>query len=90
MTCCKNDHFFSQPPPLPLQFLQVLIGVLLLRSHDLLQEEISLLIFNMASADFPKFFSQFLPTMLMQTENLNHNQKSTLVEHFKVKPNNTI
>ena len=70
--------------PYNSQFLQVLIGVLIVRSHDLLQEELCQIVFNMAEADFPRFFSQFLPTMLMQTDNLNNNQRSSLVEHFKV------
>lgn len=46
------------------QFVNVLLQVLVHKSHDLLQEEIGIAIYNMASVDFDCFFAAFLPEFL--------------------------
>ncbi|KAK2152122.1 hypothetical protein LSH36_339g04009 [Paralvinella palmiformis] len=65
------------------QFLNVLIQVLLHKSHDLLQEEITITIYNMASVDFTSFFETFLLQILNGCEGLDSNQKMILGENFK-------
>lgn len=66
------------------QFLNVLIQVLLQKSHDLLQEEIAISIYNMASVDFDNFYSNFLPHFLSSCEGLAANQRSVLGQNFKL------
>ena len=65
------------------QFLNVLIQVLLHKSHNLLQEEITITIYNMASVDFNNFFENFLPQILNGCEGLDSNQKMVLSTNFK-------
>ncbi|XP_031571842.1 exportin-6-like [Actinia tenebrosa] len=67
-----------------LQFINVLFQALVYRSHDLLQEEITITIYNMASVDFDKFYSSFLTEFLKGSEGLTENQKSELSSHFKL------
>uniref|UniRef100_A0A673N920 Exportin-6-like n=1 Tax=Sinocyclocheilus rhinocerous TaxID=307959 RepID=A0A673N920_9TELE len=45
-------------------FLNVLLQVLLHKSHDLLQDDITLALYNMAAVDFQVFYSSFLPEFL--------------------------
>ena len=66
------------------QFLNVLIQVLLQKSHDLLQEEIAISIYNMASVDFDNFYTNFLPHFLSSCEGLAANQRSVLGQNFKL------
>ncbi|XP_013401009.1 exportin-6-like [Lingula anatina] len=66
------------------QFLNVFIQVLIHRSHDLLQEEIGITIYNMAAVDFDKFYSAFLPQFLNGTEGLDENQRTILAQNFEV------
>lgn len=66
------------------QFLNVLIQVLVHKSHDLLQEEICITIYNMASVDFDGFFAKFLTQFLVACEGVDENQKAVLAENFKV------
>jgi hypothetical protein len=66
------------------QFLNVLIQVLVHKSHDLLQEEIGISVYNMASVDFDCFYSTFLPQFLTNCEGLDNNQKSILAQNFKM------
>ncbi|XP_069921038.1 exportin-6-like [Oryctolagus cuniculus] len=49
------------------QFVNVLLQVLVHKSHDLLQEELGIAIYNMASVDFDGFFAAFLPEFLTVT-----------------------
>ena len=66
------------------QFLNVLIQVLVHKSHDLLQEEIAITVYNMASVDFDAFYSNFLPHLLTVCEGLDENQKAILAANFKI------
>ena len=66
------------------QFLNVLLQVLLHKSHDLLQDEIACTLYNMASVDFDSFYSRFLPQFLAGCEGVDENQKAILSANFKV------
>ncbi|CAB3993811.1 exportin-6 isoform X2 [Paramuricea clavata] len=65
-------------------FLNVLLQVLVRRSHDLLQEEIAIALYNMASSDFDKFYLRFLPEFLTGCEGLYAEQKAELSKSFKM------
>lgn len=67
-----------------LQFMNVLLQVLVHKSHDLLQEEIVVIIYNMASVDFDRFYTEFLPQFLSGCEGLDSGQKQMLGHNFKV------
>ena len=66
------------------QFLNVLLQVLLHKSHDLLQDEIAIALYNMAAVDFDIFYSHFLPQFLTGCEGIDENQKAILSANFKV------
>nr|DBA19354.1 TPA: hypothetical protein GDO54_015205 [Pyxicephalus adspersus] len=66
------------------QFVSVLLQVLIHKSHDLLQEEIGIAVYNMASVDFSTFFSAFLPEFLAGCEGLDTSQKNVLARNFKM------
>ncbi|KAG8433210.1 hypothetical protein GDO86_017484 [Hymenochirus boettgeri] len=66
------------------QFVSVLLQVLIHKSHDLLQEEIGIAVYNMASVDFSTFFSSFLPEFLTGCQGLDTSQKSVLARNFKM------
>ncbi|KAK3089908.1 hypothetical protein FSP39_007563 [Pinctada imbricata] len=66
------------------QFLNVLIQVLVHKSHDLLQEEIVVSVYNMASVDFDRFYAEFLPHFLSQVDRLDSNQKAVLAQNFEM------
>ncbi|XP_015764483.1 PREDICTED: exportin-6-like [Acropora digitifera] len=57
-----------------LQFVNVLLQALVYRSHDLLQEEITITLYNMAAVDFESFYSIFLPQFLGGCEGLTDSQ----------------
>ncbi|KAA0706153.1 Exportin-6 [Triplophysa tibetana] len=63
-------------------FLNVLLQVLLHKSHDLLQDDITLALYNMAAVDFPAFYSSFLPEFLNGCQGLDPHQRTTLARHF--------
>lgn len=65
-------------------FLNVLLQVLVRRSHDLLQEEIAIALYNMASSDFDKFYLRFVPDFLTHCDGLFAEQKSELSKTFKM------
>lgn len=65
-----------------LQFLNVLLQALVYRSHDLLQEEITITLYNMAAVDFDSFYSAFLPRFLGGCEGLTDSQKTELGKNF--------
>lgn len=67
-----------------LQFMNVLLQVLVHKSHDLLQEEIVVIVYNMASVDFDRFYAEFLPQFLSGCEGLDPSQKHMLAQNFKV------
>ena len=64
-------------------FLEVLLGVLVNQTHNLLKDEIVVSIYNMASVNFDLFYSNFLPHFLLKSEGITDNQKSELLENFK-------
>ncbi|CAH2307551.1 exportin-6 isoform X1 [Pelobates cultripes] len=66
------------------QFVSVLLQVLIHKSHDLLQEEIGIAVYNMASVDFSTFFSSFLPEFLGSCQGLDSGQKNVLARNFKM------
>ncbi|XP_052833798.1 exportin-6 [Octopus bimaculoides] len=66
------------------QFLNVFIQVLLQKSHDLLQEEIAISVYNMASVDFDNFYTQFLPNFLNSCDGLAADQRTVLGQNFKM------
>ncbi|RXG53590.1 Exportin-6 [Armadillidium vulgare] len=66
------------------QFITVLLQILIHKSHEILQEEITLTIYNMASVDFEGFFCAFLPHFLQEAEGLTESQKLNLKENFKI------
>lgn len=66
------------------QFVNVLLQVLLRKSHDLLQEEIGVAVYNMASVDFDGFFAAFLPEFLSSCDGVDANQKNVLGRNFKM------
>ena len=65
-----------------LQFVNVFLQALVYRSHDLLQEEITITLYNMAAVDFDSFYSAFLPQFLGGCEGLTESQKSELGKNF--------
>ncbi|XP_061329654.1 exportin-6 isoform X6 [Pezoporus flaviventris] len=66
------------------QFVNVLLQVLVHKSHDLLQEEIGIATYNMASVDFDGFYSAFLPEFLASCDGVDSNQKNVLGRNFKM------
>uniref|UniRef100_A0A8C7QV62 Importin N-terminal domain-containing protein n=1 Tax=Oncorhynchus mykiss TaxID=8022 RepID=A0A8C7QV62_ONCMY len=65
-------------------FINVLLQVLLHKSHDLLQEEIALAVYNMASVDFDAFYSAFMPEFLNGCQGVDANQRAVLGRNFKL------
>uniref|UniRef100_A0A3P8XV62 Importin N-terminal domain-containing protein n=1 Tax=Esox lucius TaxID=8010 RepID=A0A3P8XV62_ESOLU len=65
-------------------FINVLLQVLLHKSHDLLQEEIALAVYNMASVDFDAFYSAFMPEFLNGCHGVDSNQRTVLCRNFKL------
>ncbi|KAL0993693.1 hypothetical protein UPYG_G00111800 [Umbra pygmaea] len=63
-------------------FINVLFQVLLHKSHDLLQEEIALAVYNMASVDFDSFYSAFMPEFLNGCHGVDSNQRTVLACNF--------
>ena len=66
------------------EFLTVLMQVLVHKSHDLLQEEIVITVYNMADVDFDTFYTHFLPHFLKSMDGLDDNQRMVLVQNFKL------
>ncbi|KAI3359285.1 hypothetical protein L3Q82_002800 [Scortum barcoo] len=65
-------------------FINVLLQVLLHKSHDLLQEEITVAIYNMASVDFDAFYSAFMPEFLNGCQGVDTSQRAALARNFKL------
>lgn len=65
-------------------FINVLLQVLLHKSHDLLQEEITVAIYNMASVDFDAFYSAFMPEFLNGCQGVDSGQRAVLARNFKL------
>lgn len=66
------------------QFVNVLLQVLVHKSHDLLQEEIGIAVYNMASVDFSSFYAAFLPHFLANCDGVDSNQRTVLGRNFKM------
>lgn len=66
------------------QFVNVLLQVLVHKSHDLLQEEIGIAVYNMASVDFDSFYTAFLPEFLSSCSGVDANQRTVLGRNFKL------
>ncbi|KAK3889634.1 hypothetical protein Pcinc_006379 [Petrolisthes cinctipes] len=66
-----------------VQFITVLLQVLVHRSQDLLQDEVTITVYNMAAVDFSTFFTAFVPHFLQNMDGLDTDQKTTLKENFK-------
>ncbi|XP_066990340.1 exportin-6 isoform X2 [Macrobrachium rosenbergii] len=64
-------------------FITVLLQVLVHRSQDLLQEEITITVYNMASVDFTTFFAAFVLHFLQNMDGLDDDQRTTLKDNFK-------
>ncbi len=65
-------------------FLNVFIQVLMQKSHSLLQDEISELIYQLASVDFMHFHSEFFPKFIGNILGLTQQQKLSLVENYQI------
>ena len=65
------------------QFLNVLIQVLLVKSHGLLSEEIAVAVYHMASVDFAGFYSNYLPFLLRHCDGLHDEQRAGLAHNFQ-------
>jgi len=64
------------------EFLTVYVQVLIAKSHNLLREEVAVAIYNMACIDFPAFFDKFLPHFLLNTGQLDENQRGIMARGF--------
>ena len=65
-------------------FINVLLQVLLHKSHDLLLEDITVAIYNMASVDFDAFYSAFMPEFLNGCQGVDTSQRAVLARNFKL------
>lgn len=63
-------------------FINVLLQVLLHKSHDLLQDDITVAVYNMAAVNFHTFYSSFLPEFLNGCQGLDPHQRATLARSF--------
>ncbi|XP_063040204.1 exportin-6 [Engraulis encrasicolus] len=63
-------------------FINVLLQVLLHKSHDLLQDDITVAVYNMAAVNFHTFYSSFLPEFLNGCQGLDPHQRATLARNF--------
>lgn len=84
-----NPVFLSYAPQklfrnaMLFHFINVLLQVLLHKSHDLLQDDITLALYNMAAVDFQAFYSSFLPEFLNGCQGLDPHQRTTLARNFR-------
>ncbi|KAK7112089.1 exportin-6-like [Littorina saxatilis] len=65
------------------EFMTVLMQVLVHKSHDLLQDDVVITIYNMAVVNFNLFYTKFLPHFLQSMDGLDGNQRGVLVQNFK-------
>ena len=64
------------------QFISVLLQTLLQRSHNLLQDEITFAVYNMASVNFTSFYGQFIPEFLHIMKGISDHQRAVLIQTF--------
>ncbi|XP_065579711.1 exportin-6-like isoform X1 [Artemia franciscana] len=65
------------------QFMTVLLQILIAKTHDLLRDEITQALFELASVDFDDLFNSFLPQFASSLVGISDHQKSELVASFK-------
>ncbi|KAG1658541.1 Exportin-6 [Nymphon striatum] len=65
------------------QFLKVFIMTLVHKSHDLLQEEIGISIYNMASVNFDHYYNIFIINILSECKDINEEQRNVLVKNLQ-------
>jgi len=65
------------------QFINVLIQTLVNKSHDLLQDEICQVVYNMSLVDWQYFYSTFLTQFLQNAGGTTNDQKNSLYQSFK-------
>lgn len=65
------------------QFLTVLLHSLIHKSHALLEEDITVAIYNMATVSFDAFYNEFLTEFLRSNDGLDNSQRSILQRNFK-------
>jgi len=65
------------------QFINVLIQTLVNKSHDLLQEEICQVVYNMSTVDWGFFYSSFLTQFLQNAGGTTNDQKNSLYQSFR-------
>lgn len=63
------------------QFLTLFMQTFVQKSHALLQDEITNVIYNMASVDFDYFYQSFIPHFLDAWPGLDNNQKEGLARN---------
>ncbi|XP_076821839.1 exportin-6-like [Clavelina lepadiformis] len=78
----KLHHILTQEGVL-FQFVNVLIQALVLKSHDLLQDDVCTVVYNMSSVDFNFFHSHFIQQFLHNSHGVTQDQKNTLYQAFK-------
>ena len=89
LTLWNEKHGFftkvaTQFPHVFDQFMMVLFQVLLQKSHDILRDDISLVLCDMAKVDFGKFCNKFLPDFLtLHFLALTEEQRELLLGKFK-------
>ena len=64
-------------------FLQLLLQVLVQKSHAILEEEICSCVYSMAAVDFSFYHRQFLVKFLDSIEGLTSEQRTSLVHSYK-------
>ena len=64
------------------QFLCLFMQTFVLKSHNTLQDEITNVVYNMASVDFDYFYKNFIPHFLETYEGIDNHQKESLASNF--------
>ena len=65
-------------------FVQVLLEVLVQKSHDLLREEIGTCLHSMSNCSFDQFHSEILPAFLCKFQQLSQDQRDKLASNYKM------
>lgn len=64
------------------QFLTLFVQTFLAKSHSILNDEITNVVYNLASVDFETFYHEFIPNFLGSCEGLDDNQRNVLGGNF--------
>ena len=65
-------------------YTQVLLEVLVQKSHDLLREEIGSCLHSMVRTSFQKFHGEILPSFLCKFQQLSQEQRDKLAQSYKM------